>query len=400
MTLFQGGFLYIMPPQYRIFDCWNFTEIIPMNCLLTGGAGIVGSHIIFEWMYKAIVDKTVGQLFVVIRDNEKSAQQRLEDILQDPSRPDFLNKFSLEACLEKVSVISTDLSSIHKSTLERYDFSTVIHCAGSTSLLHTSDTKEEVHKQNFLITQRLLNHLPASVKRFIYISTAYAFGIQNEKVNDVIENYEVANFRNPYEQSKYESECYVKEVCKTKNIVSQILRPSIICGRLLDKPLFETPKFDVFYAWAIFLDKYATKSKNDFRIWINKKSGLNIVPVDFVSKAILYAFLNPSIKQLNIVNPKQILHKEYVGDVLDSFHIHSYEYVDSKPDALNDFEQLYYKSIGGLFEKYVSIPDLQFNPARIVKLIEQLKLDINLGVHSNFMNLIHFSVEKKFRKSY
>jgi hypothetical protein len=89
-----------------------------------------------------------------------------------------------------------------------------------------------------------------------------------------------------------------------------------------------------------------------------------------------------------------------VGDVLDSFHIHSYEYVDSKPDALNDFEQLYYKSIGGLFEKYVSIPDLQFNPALIVKLIEQLKLDINLGVHSNFMNLIHFSVEKKFRKSY
>jgi thioester reductase-like protein len=41
-----------------------------MNCLLTGGTGIVGSHIIFEWIHKAIVDKTVNHLFVVIRDND------------------------------------------------------------------------------------------------------------------------------------------------------------------------------------------------------------------------------------------------------------------------------------------------------------------------------------------
>jgi hypothetical protein len=29
-----------------------------------------------------------------------------------------------------------------------------------------------------------------------------------------------------------------------------------------------------------------------------------------------------------------------------------------------------------------------------------LKLENNLGVHDNFMNLINFSVEKKFKKSY
>jgi thioester reductase-like protein len=46
-----------------------------MNCLLTGGTGIVGSHIIFEWLHKAIIEKTVNHLFVIIRDTEKSAQQ-------------------------------------------------------------------------------------------------------------------------------------------------------------------------------------------------------------------------------------------------------------------------------------------------------------------------------------
>ena len=370
-----------------------------MNCLLTGGTGIVGSHILFEWIRKAIVEKTVDHLFVVIRDSKETAQQRLLDILQDPSRPNFLNDYSLEACLEKVTVIS-NLSTIDQATLSQYEFDTVIHCAGSTNLMHTSESKEKVHSQNYLVTQRLLEQLPPNVNRFLYISTAYSFGIQNKKVNDSIGQYQVTDFRNPYEQSKYESELYVKKTCKAKNINAQILRPSIICGRLLDQPFFETPKFDVFYSWAIFLDKYASKSLENFRIWIDKKSGLNIVPVDFVSKAVLYAFLNPEIKELNIVNPKQILHKDYVGDVLESFNISDYEYMEEMPENLNIFEQLYYKSIGGLFEKYVSIPDLQFQPDQILKLIEQLKLDLTLGVHENFMNLINFSVQKKFRKSY
>ena len=371
-----------------------------MNCLLTGGTGIVGSHIVFEWIHKAIVDKTVNHLFVVIRDSKISAKQRLVDILQDKSRPEFLNNYTLEDCLEKITVIPHDLATITKDHLSQYQFDTVIHCAGSTSLLHTSESKKKVHTQNYLVTKQLLDQLPLYVARFLYISTAYSFGIQNKKVNDAIEHYDVTHFRNPYEQSKYECEQYVKETCKAKNIDAQILRPSIICGRLIDMPFYETPKFDVFYSWAIFLDKYAEKAKENFRIWIDKKSGLNIVPVDFVSKAVLYAFLNPDIKELNIVNPRQILHKDYVGDVLESFNISSYEYIAEKPENQTIFEQLYYKSIGGLFEKYVSIPDLQFQPDLILKLIDQLQLDITLGVHANFMNLINFSVEKKFKKSY
>ncbi|QTE23400.1 SDR family oxidoreductase [Polaribacter cellanae] len=378
-----------------------------MNCLLTGGTGILGSHILFEWLHKSIVEKSVNHLFVIIRDNKKPAKQRLKAILNDASRPNFLNDFTLEACLEKITVISNDLTNITKNTLEKYNFDTVIHCAGSTSLLNTNDSKEIVHTQNYLVTKHLLGNLPEKVNRFLYISTAYSFGIQNEKVNDQIENYDVNEFRNPYEKSKYESEKFVKETCLSRNIQSQILRPSIICGRLIDKPFFETPKFDVFYAWPMFLAKYANKSIENFRIWIDKKSGLNIVPVDFVSKAVLHAFLNPKIKELNIINPTQILHKNYVGDVLESFNINSYKYVHEKPENLNAFENLYYKTLGDIFEKYISIPDLQYKPDLILKLIHQLKklihqlkIEVNLGVHKNFMNLINFSVEKNFVKSY
>lgn len=371
-----------------------------MNCLLTGGTGIVGSHVIFDWLKKALVDQTVNHLYVVIRNNTAAAEDRLLHILNDNSRPAYLNKFSIADCLSKITVIAEDLINISKNTLEAFPFNTVIHCAGSTNLSSANTTKTEVHEQNYTATKQLLDNLPSAVNRFIYISTAYSYGIQKEKVSDNIGNYTVSNFRNPYEQSKYETERFVKDTCVQKNIASQILRPSIICGRLIDIPFFETPKFDVFYAWAIFLDKYAPKFKDAFRIWIHKDSGLNIVPVDFVSKAILHAFLNPDIKELNIVNPKQILHKDYVGDVLESFAIKDYEYASEKPLNLNGFEQLYYKTIGSVFEKYVSIPDLQFHAKPIKELIAQLKLDATLGVHENFMNLIDFSVEKKFKESY
>jgi nucleoside-diphosphate-sugar epimerase len=371
-----------------------------MNCLLTGGTGILGSHILFEWLQKAVIEQSVNHLFLVIRSNQKKAEERLLSILQDESRPDFLNNFTLEACLEKITVIDTDLAHIDSKTLEKYDFDTVIHCAGSTSLSQSSASKDTVNQQNLLVTKQLLTELPKRVKRFIYISTAYSFGIQDKKVDDIIGDYDITHFRNAYEQSKYESESFVKQFCSLEGIDAQILRPSIICGRLIDKPFYETPKFDVFYAWAMFLDKYAKKSSENFRIWIDKNSGLNIVPVDFVSKAILHAFLNPKIKELNIVNPKPILHKNYVGKVLEYFNINSFELIHNMPLNLNVFESLYYKSIGIVFEKYISIPDLQFNHESILEFIEELGLDKTLGVHDNFINLIDFSVEKKFRRSY
>ncbi len=371
-----------------------------MNCLLTGGTGILGSHIVFEWIQKALVEQSVNHLFLIIRSKDKTAEQRLLDVLQDESRPAFLDDFSIEDCLQKITVIDSDLSNISVEILQEHNFDTVIHCAASTSLAQTNASKNEVHQQNFLITEHLLSQLPNFVERFIYISTAFSYGIQNEKVNDKIDEHSVTHFRNAYEQSKFESETYVKRFCKKHSIQPQILRPSIICGRLIDKPYFEIPKFDVFYSWPMFLKKYATKSDGNFRIWIDKNSGLNIVPVDFVSKAILYAYLNPNIEQLNIVNPKPILHKNYVSDVLKYFKIHSFEYINNMPINLNVFESLYYKSIGEVFKKYVSIPELQFHSEAILKFINQLQLDHTLGVHDNFMNLINFSVEKKFRRSY
>ena len=295
------------------------------NCLLTGGTGILGSHILFEWLYKSFRESQESHLYLVIRSKEKSAKERISEILQNESSPDFLRNYSMRDIFKRITVIDSDLDLLTKNQLNAYNFDCVIHCAGSTSLSLSDTTKEKVNKDNLLITKHLLNELPDHVKQFVYISTAYSYGIQNDKVSDSISDYEVTEFRNAYEESKYQSEKYVRNYCESRQIDAQILRPSIICGRLIHKPFFETPKFDVFYAWAMFLYKNASKSKESFRIWIDKNSGLNIVPVDFVAKAILHAAKDPSIKELNIVNPKPILHKMYVEKVLKYFNIDSYE---------------------------------------------------------------------------
>ena len=83
-----------------------------MNCLLTGATGIVGSHILFEWIRKAIVDQSVNHLYVIIRDGKVNAEQRLLEILKAPSRPAFLNDYSIESCLENDTVFALDLSMI------------------------------------------------------------------------------------------------------------------------------------------------------------------------------------------------------------------------------------------------------------------------------------------------
>ncbi len=100
------------------------------------------------------------------------------------------------------------------------------------------------------------------------------------------------------------------------------------------------------------------------------------------------------------MSPKPVLHKNYIGHVLHYFNIRSFELSNYMPVNLNQLESLYYKSLGSVFEKYISIPDLKFNSDAILKFINQLQLNSTLGVHENFINLIDFSVEKKFRRSY
>jgi len=363
------------------------------NTFLTGSTGVLGSHVLYEWVRQSYESNQEGNLYVLVRSNDKSAQKRLEDILTNEARPRYMDLYNTYDCLDKITVIEGSLNDLTIKDLEDLKIDVVIHSAGSTNLSDTIAANREVNEHNLEGTSNLLRCLPKSVKQFVYISTAYSYGYNDNLISEG-NDFWVPEFRNPYEASKFYCEQIVTAWGEENKVITQITRPSIISGRLLDDPLYVTSKFDVFYSWPLFLQKFGAAYEGSFRIWLDTDCGLNIMPVDIAAKCIMYCHANPQLSVLNIVNPKRLMHSYYVGAVLEHFGIKNYEYVSEKPTDLNRFEKLYYKTVGGLFEQYITKADLNFDPTLICTVLEELNIQTDLKMKENFMDIIEFAIEK------
>lgn len=370
--------------------------------LLTGATGIVGSHILFELLRKKAEGHPIQKIYLVIRNTAIPAQQRFLQVLKADSCPDYIKGYSIKDILDVVEIIPSDIQSLQACYFDTLRHKlTVIHCASSTNLQKTQKAMDETRREIVDTTLHLIDVTRNKTECFVYISTAFSCGIQNETtVTDNFLQMPAASYRNFYEKYKNESERLVVQQCNKYNIEWKILRPSIVCGRLLDTPFFEIPKYDVFYSWAIFLQKYSGQYDTNFRIQIDAESGLNIVPVDYVAKCIVYAVADAEIKELNIVNPKKVLHTKYIGRVLEYFSINQYLYTDILPVDMNRFENIYYKTVGALFTDYVTIPDINYDTTVIERICEELSLPADLLVEENFMALIDHAVKNDFIETY
>jgi len=371
--------------------------------LLTGATGIVGSHILFELIHKSFTTNSIHKIILVVRNGSSlSAENRVKKILTAPNRPDFLKEYRLSAMMALLEIIPCDIHALSSNKLRESNAAPihVIHCAGTTNLATSSIAEKETREEILDATKNIFEAIKECASHFTYISTAFSCGIQTAEVNDNFLNLKSHAYRNPYERCKNQSEHLVVALATKYHVQWQIVRPSIICGRLIDAPFFETPKFDVFYAWAIFLQKYSNRHREKFRIWIDRTAGLNIVPVDFVAKSIVYALDNPQLRELNIVNPKKVYHTQYISQVLAFFGVTGHDYVDAEPSDKEELETLYYKTVGELFKNYITIPDLMYETAQIQQVMTELKIDSDLKVEENFLNLISYAAEKNFATSY
>ncbi|MDG5473071.1 SDR family oxidoreductase [Jeotgalibacillus sp. ET6] len=115
-----------------------------------------------------------------------------------------------------------------------------------------------------------------NLKRYVYFSTAYVAGRREGAIraDELIRPYQ---FRNYYEETKYEAEVLVQK-CK-KEIPITIFRPSIVKG---DKK-GATTKFDGPYYLMNIMDRLRKYGSIPY---IGKSSAeLNVVPVDYVIAA-------------------------------------------------------------------------------------------------------------------
>ncbi|MGB2697449.1 MAG: SDR family oxidoreductase [Candidatus Zixiibacteriota bacterium] len=248
---------------------------------LTGATGLVGSNLI----PRILKNDNRSRLILLIRgESDIQAERRLDEMLWDLSPEIDFNQAK-----QRIQVIRGDI------TLERLGLSKALYkrlAKEITHIIHSAATVqfqlplECAHKVNcegtkHIIALAKLAKKNGQLQRVAYISTAYVSGNREGRIlEDELDCGQ--EFGNTYEQTKFESEKYVRSLMNEWPIT--IFRPSIIVG---DSKTGKTTAFNVLYVPLKLIYRGIIKILPG-----SQYTPLDVVPVDFVCDAINYIFFN------------------------------------------------------------------------------------------------------------
>jgi nucleoside-diphosphate-sugar epimerase len=370
-----------------------------MKIILTGATGVLGSHIMYDILEHYIINNIDGKLYLITRNKGKvSGKERIIELLSSNYTPKFLLEKGIVFLLQYIEIIDADLAQIQNFFTEKLKDSYFIHSAGYVNLSTDEDQKEKIFNENAVMTKTIFQLFSPFIKKFIYISTAFSSGARKGLIDNDFHNlnFELEH-RNAYENAKYHSEEFVIEQCKALNLPYQILRPSVIGGKMLGtENRYFIPKYMVFYLMAKFFHFTAQRKdqQQNVRFAISENTGLNIIPVDYVSKVIVSTFQRTDIVQLNIVHNQsfnlvkglQLIMKE-VGYSNFSIISNSLDF-----DYKNTIEKLYYESIGKHLKPYLTCAASEYDTTLLNSILEIPKLD-----SESFTNMIRYAKLHNFK---
>lgn len=367
-----------------------------LNVILTGVTGVLGSHIFYELLLKLHLNGYQGTIVLLLRSkNNKSHLERYRELFTQKLLPDYLAQVDLERIQRHhIQLMDVDLGDAVSVGGEEfltggaYHF---IHCAASTNLGNNEATYEEIKKTNYQGTLQLLRAFRPLLYKFTYISSAFAY---RPAEYDDPQGYSQVEFRNHYEKFKVEAEKEVFRVCEDFQLPCQVLRPSIICGRLIDHPRHVISRFLVFYLFGAFFYRIRQSpySHLPLRIVINRSSGLNIVAVDYAAKAIVRA-MDTDIRELNIASRKYVPNTFTIPALLREVGWENFEFTDTIPSDLNPAEKLYYRTVGVQLNDYLLATDYEFD----IEVLTELMGDIEEpDIYSHFRDLCRYAVDQQF----
>lgn len=336
------------------------------NILITGSAGLVGMHVLYELLGEIADDRSSGSVFAVLRPSASgTARGRLDGLLSNPFVPDRLREAVAQAA-GRVRPIEADLRDgpgLAREVgrlLPAGEPLTVVHCAASVNLETDGSAADDVADHNVSGTRSLFDAVEGRVGRFVHVSTAYCSGIGQGAVGDDFLGLEGRRYRNPYEESKARTELDLAARCRDRGVGLHIVRPSIVCGRVMDAPRYYTPKFDVFYAWLRFFWQMRKAGlRGPVRLAIPARSTMNVVPVDYVARVIARA-VRFDVGQVNVVNPAPVPTRLICAAGLACIGYDDVRFVDEPPSDPTRLEEVYAASVGRLFEAYIDEASTSF----------------------------------------
>lgn len=370
-----------------------------MKIILTGSTGVLGSHIMYDILEHYMNNNIDGKLYLITRNKGKvTAKERIIELLSSSYTPKILLDKGIVSLLQYIEIIDTDLSQLRNTFAEKLKDSFFIHSAGYVNLSTDEDKKEKIFNENAVITKTIFKTFSPFIKKFIYISTAFSSGARKGLIANDFHNLDFElQHRNAYENAKFHSEEFVIEQCERLNLPYQILRPSVIGGKMMGvENRYFIPKYMVFYLMAKFFHFTAQRKdqQQNVRFTISENTGLNIIPVDYVSKVIVSTFERNDILQLNIVHNQSFNLVKGLQLIMKEVGYSNFSIIPNSLDFnyKNTIEKLYYESIGKHLKPYLTSAANEYDTTLLNSILEIPKLDAE-----SFTNMIRYAKLHNFK---
>jgi thioester reductase-like protein len=240
--------------------------------LITGATGFVGREILTRYLERT--DRTVYAL--VRADDAAAADERLRSGLREATGTPDAESDRLVAVPGDVQRPGLGLDEGGRARLAA-DVGEVVHSAASVSFSLPLDESRAINVEG---TRNVLDFAArcrdeGGLRRVCYVSTAYVAGTHEGEFGE--DDLDVGqDFRNAYEQSKYEAEQLV--TAQAGELPVQIVRPSIVVG---ERQSGWTGSFNVLYAP---LKAFVRGRLPVLPAW--RHAPVDVVPVDYVADAI------------------------------------------------------------------------------------------------------------------
>lgn len=331
-----------------------------MNVILTGVTGTLGSQI----LYQLLQNKRIDTIFLLIRKKgNASADARLKTIISNNKAPKAILE-NKETWIKKMIVLEPDDFLNPGRYLSKSTKNYLIHSAGCVNLSTDIAQKEFLYQENLEFTKTVFEALSSFITKFTYISTAFSIGDIGGLIDNDYHNKK-PKFRNFYEASKHATEKFLREKGLELNLEIQILRPSVLGGNIFQDSKYFISKYMVYYLVGKFFHNKNVKKDSPVRLALNRETGLNIVPVDYVAKVIAQVFTK-KIPQLNIVQRNNTNVRNGMKKIIDAVGFENYTFVNTSDadfvlEAKNKLEEIYYKTIGLHLNKYITSSPYEFD---------------------------------------
>ena len=261
-----------------------------------------------------------------------------------------------------------------------------LHCAAVTDLRTTSAVADAARRTNLLGTRRLLALVAGlRVREFDYVGSAYCCGRASGVVPPDYQNGH-DQFRNPYELTKLQGELAVRQAARRTGLRCRYFRPSVVCGRLIEPPLGSISKFGVIYSVGALGARLSRRLRpgdaeqaldpGPMRVFCNPHGGLNMVPADFVAKAMYQVIAQDDpAESYHIVSGRETPNALLIPLLLQELGVTRCELVEQLPERMSRLEALCYRSAVGALLPYVCAKKVTFDTRSIRPVLERAGLE-------------------------